>query len=144
MALSSSGCVNINLGTSRNPDVEAEILKDVGSYGRQLGRIGDALDVLLKHFRPDAPLDPAERNGQDRRPQKGHMLAEIARSRRSADQPSGHGAAKVIRQHAGNHGLADRHGPDADAWVMAALGDDLDRVAYLSMERVGVRIDDSA
>ncbi len=43
------GLVNINLGKSRAPEIEAEILEDVGSYGRQLGRIGDALAVLIKH-----------------------------------------------------------------------------------------------
>jgi hypothetical protein len=43
------GFVNINLGTSGDPQVEQEVLDEVGSYGRQLGRIGDALAVLIKH-----------------------------------------------------------------------------------------------
>lgn len=43
------GFVNINLGSSGNPEVEQEVLEEVGSYGRQLGRIGDALAVLIKH-----------------------------------------------------------------------------------------------
>lgn len=43
------GFVNINLGTSGNPEVEQEVLEEVGSYGRQLGRIGDALAVLIRH-----------------------------------------------------------------------------------------------
>jgi hypothetical protein len=38
-----AGLININLGQSSAPEVEQEILEDVGSYGRQLGRIGDAL-----------------------------------------------------------------------------------------------------
>jgi hypothetical protein len=46
------GLVNINLGSSANPKLEEEILDEVGSYGRQLGRIGDALGVLLKHVKP--------------------------------------------------------------------------------------------
>lgn len=54
------GLININLGRSSAPEVEREILDDVGSYGRQLGRIGDALAVLLKHFHPDEPLDEKE------------------------------------------------------------------------------------
>ena len=41
------GFFNINLGQTPRPDVEQEILERVGSYGRQLGRIGDALQVLL-------------------------------------------------------------------------------------------------
>ena len=43
------GLVNINLGKSADPPLEAQILEEVGSYGRQLGRIGDVLGVLLKH-----------------------------------------------------------------------------------------------
>jgi hypothetical protein len=42
------GLVNINLGKSTNPAVESEILDQVGSYGRQLGTIGDALRVLVE------------------------------------------------------------------------------------------------
>ncbi len=47
------GLVNINLGRSADPDLEEEILNEVGSYGRQLGRIGDVLGVLLKHVQPE-------------------------------------------------------------------------------------------
>jgi len=54
------GLININLGQSSAPEVEQEILEDVGSYGRQLGRIGDALAVLITHFHPDQPLAPRE------------------------------------------------------------------------------------
>jgi hypothetical protein len=28
------------------------VLSDVGTYGKQIGRIGDALIVLLAHFHP--------------------------------------------------------------------------------------------
>lgn len=44
------GLVNISLGQTRYPDVERKVLDEVGSYGRQLGRIGDALEVLINHF----------------------------------------------------------------------------------------------
>jgi hypothetical protein len=54
------GLVNINLGKSSEPDVESEVLSDVASYGKQLGQIGDALVVLLKHFKPETPLSPKE------------------------------------------------------------------------------------
>ena len=50
------GLVNVKLGQSSAPEVEREILSEVGSYGKQLGRVGDVLTVLLKHFRPDEPL----------------------------------------------------------------------------------------
>lgn len=54
------GLINISLGKSSNPDVEQRVLEDVASYGRQLGRIGDALAVLLDHFKPDRPLTEGE------------------------------------------------------------------------------------
>ncbi len=41
---------NINLGESSNPDIEKEAICKA-SYGMQLGRIGEALIVLLKHVR---------------------------------------------------------------------------------------------
>jgi hypothetical protein len=55
------GVININLGQSSAPDVEQEVLSDVGTYGRQIGRIGDALIVLLAHFHPQSPLTSEER-----------------------------------------------------------------------------------
>ena len=54
------GLININLGQSSEPKIEEEVLSDVGTYGRQLGRIGDALVVLLAHFRPAEPLTTEE------------------------------------------------------------------------------------
>ncbi len=54
------GLVNISLGPSSDPAVEEEVLSDVASYGKQLGRIEDALMVLLTHFRPERPLTPDE------------------------------------------------------------------------------------
>jgi len=55
------GLINISLGRSSAPEIEEEVLNDVGSYGRQLGRMGDALAVLLDHFRPERPLSRAEK-----------------------------------------------------------------------------------
>ena len=54
------GLINIDLGQSSNPAIEEEILTDVASYGKQLGRIEDALLVLLAHFRPERPLTANE------------------------------------------------------------------------------------
>ena len=42
--------ISINLGRSPAPAVEHEVMEEVGSYGRQLGRIGDVLEVLLNHL----------------------------------------------------------------------------------------------
>jgi len=47
------GLVNVELGQTAQPEVERTILDEVGSYGRQLGRIGDALEVLLDHVKLD-------------------------------------------------------------------------------------------
>ncbi|MCC3244551.1 hypothetical protein LG047_04305 [Methylocystis sp. WRRC1] len=55
------GLINISLGRSSAPEVEEEVLENVGSYGKQLGRMGDALGVLLDHFRPERPLTRAEK-----------------------------------------------------------------------------------
>ena len=44
----------VNLGRSSAPEVEADILNEVGSYGRQLGRIGDVLEVLVNKLPRDS------------------------------------------------------------------------------------------
>ena len=54
------GLVNINLGQSSEPKVEEEVLSDIATYGKQLGRIGDALIVLLAHCHPHKPLTADE------------------------------------------------------------------------------------
>ena len=53
------GFVNINLGQTAHPEIEQKLLDEVGSYGRQLGRIGDALEVLIDHAKLK-DLSPAE------------------------------------------------------------------------------------
>lgn len=50
------GLINITLGKSSAPDVEADVLSDVGTYGRQIGQIGDALLVLIERMK-DRELD---------------------------------------------------------------------------------------
>jgi hypothetical protein len=54
------GLININLGQSNDENVEKEVLTDVAGYGMQLGRVEDALVVLLTHFRPEKPLNDKE------------------------------------------------------------------------------------
>src|SRR4051812_19981315 len=44
------GFINVNLGATSRPDIEQNILDEVGSYGRQLGRIGDVMEVLMKRL----------------------------------------------------------------------------------------------
>jgi hypothetical protein len=59
------GLVNIELGQSSDPAAEEEILSDVASYGKQLGRIEDALLVLLEHFHPERKLTAKEQRAVD-------------------------------------------------------------------------------
>lgn len=47
------GFININEMASAKPGVEADIIENVASYGRQLGRITDVLEALLKRSRED-------------------------------------------------------------------------------------------
>ncbi|MET1111172.1 MAG: hypothetical protein ABWX67_06575, partial [Allosphingosinicella sp.] len=47
------GLINVNLGQTSRPDIERKVLDEVGSYGRQLGRIGDALEVLIDNVKLD-------------------------------------------------------------------------------------------
>jgi hypothetical protein len=58
------GLVNIDLGQTPNPQAERGILNDVGSYGRQIGRIGDVIEVLLDHLKLK-DLDSAEKDAID-------------------------------------------------------------------------------
>lgn len=43
---------NVDLGPSTNPEVEKNIIGDVASYGKQLGRIEDALRVVINVLEP--------------------------------------------------------------------------------------------
>ncbi|HET7084134.1 MAG TPA: hypothetical protein VFI23_05145 [Rhizomicrobium sp.] len=58
------GFVNIDLGQTNHPDVEQAILDEVGSYGRQLGRIGDVLEILMNQVDRDK-LKPEDRDAID-------------------------------------------------------------------------------
>jgi len=57
---SQMGLFNINLGVSSDDAVEKAVIANVASYGKQLGRIGDALLVLLHHLPPGTKLEPRE------------------------------------------------------------------------------------
>ncbi len=42
--------LNVNLGTSSNPEVEQRALDEVGSYGKQIGRLADALEIVIQQL----------------------------------------------------------------------------------------------
>lgn len=79
--------LNVDVGHSSAPEVEAKVLENVGSYGKQLGRMGDAMRVLLDHFEPKEPLSRKEKKAL-RALQA--MLDEIDDTKRAA----GRGASK--------------------------------------------------
>jgi hypothetical protein len=42
---------NVNMGSSSNPAVEQAALEKVGSYGRQIGHLAEALELIVKKTR---------------------------------------------------------------------------------------------
>jgi hypothetical protein len=46
-----TGFININNVRAGDPELERRIIEDVASYGRQLGRMMEALDVVIGHLR---------------------------------------------------------------------------------------------
>jgi hypothetical protein len=78
---------NINIGESSDPATERDALC-VASYGKQLGRIGEALIVLLRCLPPEHELPADERRAiRDLKT----MLHEIANVKER------HGAKHVLR-----------------------------------------------
>ncbi|MFI4936287.1 MAG: hypothetical protein ACHP7N_16880 [Caulobacterales bacterium] len=57
------GLFNIDLGQSRDPTLERRMLDEVGSYGRQIGQIGDALGAVVDYLERLnlGPLDAEEK-----------------------------------------------------------------------------------
>jgi hypothetical protein len=77
------GFVNIDLGQTPQPEVEQAVLEKVGSYGRQLGRIGDALEVLLDHVK----LEGLDEREQDALTVLRGQLAEIRQVKQAVQTP---------------------------------------------------------
>ncbi|MFT3717509.1 hypothetical protein [Pseudorhodoferax sp.] len=74
------GWVNINLGKSSDPALERLILDDVGSYGRQLGQLGDALEAVLDHL----PVHEWQPEAQEAVAAFRHQLREVRRLKKRA------------------------------------------------------------
>lgn len=74
------GLINIDLGQTPHPEIEQAVLEEVGSYGRQLGRIGDALEVLVNHLR----LDDLTQDDVDALEILKGQLAEVRKVKRRA------------------------------------------------------------
>ena len=86
-ASSQAGLVNSNLGRSSDPELEQEVLDEVGSYGKQLGRIGDALAVLIKHVKLE-DLDAGERDALTALRFQLEEIAQVKARYRSVSKPT--------------------------------------------------------
>jgi hypothetical protein len=81
---------NVYLGESSAPEVEADILDRVGTYGRQLGQLIDAVTVLLEHLPAHAKLTPDDRKAIAAFETMANEIAGIKeKHRRHALRPSG-------------------------------------------------------
>jgi hypothetical protein len=41
---------SVNLGASSNPKIESQVLEQVGSYGKQIGHLAEALEVVIQRL----------------------------------------------------------------------------------------------
>ena len=82
------GLININVGASSDPQLETKVVANVASYGKQLGRVEDALMVLMRYANLPAQLPPEQQRAiEDLRA----MLTEIANAKEAS------GAKHVLR-----------------------------------------------
>jgi hypothetical protein len=79
---------NVYLGESSSPETEAEILDRVGTYGRQLGQIADAMIVLLRHLPHRASLSPEDSKAIEAFEKMANDIADIKeKHKRQAVRP---------------------------------------------------------
>jgi hypothetical protein len=64
-SFSQFGLININYTASRDPQMEKTIITNVASYGRQLGRIMDVLNLLIEKDLDGATLTPSQQEKLD-------------------------------------------------------------------------------
>ncbi|MCA3230672.1 MAG: hypothetical protein ING40_16780, partial [Burkholderiales bacterium] len=102
--------LNINSNNSSSPQTEADVLNR-HSYGRQLGRIGDVLAVLVA--------------AQPRAVQQGEAATEFLTMKREIDAIKTRGAAQRIEQLAGD---VERLLAQGDAQLERQLREALQRV----------------
>ncbi len=81
------GLINIDLGNAGESDLERKLLDRVGSYGKQIGRIGDALEVILKHVKL-GDLKPDERDALEILKGQLASVRQVKATRDASAQPS--------------------------------------------------------
>ena len=80
--------ISVNLGESNSTETEAEILRRVGTYGLQLGKITDAMIVLLRHLPQGATLTKEEKEAVAAFQKMANEIADVKeRHKRQALRP---------------------------------------------------------
>ena len=88
------GLINIDLGGAADSDLERKLLDRVGSYGRQIGRIGDALEVILKHVKL-GDLKPEEQDALDILKGQLASVRQVKAERRASAQTDASGETQT-------------------------------------------------
>jgi hypothetical protein len=91
------GFININNAKTPDPGLENAIVDEVGSYGRQIGRIADALDVLVGTIDRSKLSEKQLLAIMAFREQLGEVRAVKSAGRPVADGDLSKPAAKLIR-----------------------------------------------
>lgn len=110
-----NGFVNVFNMNSAEPELEKRIVTDVGSYGRQLGRITDAVEVLTERL---IKLDELSKDERAAIQAFEELALEIDRTKRLIQNPS---AAGAVAQFLADLKFLSRHEPEEFQKAMAAL-----------------------
>ncbi|MBA1149047.1 hypothetical protein H0Z60_18505 [Ectothiorhodospiraceae bacterium WFHF3C12] len=86
IAGSQMGFINIHQTSGGDTELEREIVEDIASYGRQLGRISEALAVLAEHTDREK-LSPDERQALEAFETMAQRIEEAKARRREAASP---------------------------------------------------------
>ena len=69
---------NVNLGATSNAKVEEKALEQIGSYGRQIGHLAEALEVVIRRLR----LLESQELSQDEKDALQVLLGDVASVRK--------------------------------------------------------------
>jgi hypothetical protein len=88
------GLINFSMKSS-NPEMERDIVENVASYGRQLGRLNDVVTVLLKHI-PLQDLEPVEHKALTEFQALANQIAAAKAGRQGLDESAVDGLIEWI------------------------------------------------